>query len=836
MPRWLRKSQTRGRFVDEPWMHTATTSVGRSESVPKAYESSVDDGEDEDSAKDSVLDAEAVERFKEAVLQSAASGSSNQIWDLKDIDEASIDAIQQMRMLANTLDGCGINVALHNLSTSLRVQFEGARLYRRFLMAPVEFDKIASADNGSQEKTLSLAESELDEFDAMVGGKGAVQAWRQDVPSVLAQLESSELQEAKSLFCWILANEERLYAGNWVAPYRDLVPRLLREGDADRIAAILASIEPESAARAMVGDYTRIPDTCLAGLMERMDAAQAAVILARMSQGIDRPVRVVPILAKMQKSLAQKTMAQMSERQLRVSLDAAFDRHDVLLCVRAMSADCIWSLIEDPAQAKSEQSATFCAAILVLADKDVCDSILKRMPDAMRLRLQAYRNSRGFGLESNEGLALGELQYEQSLAMDPLSAFVSGVGSRSVRTSSVGSEITILESLDSPMGRKNVRIDLLEIDPRSVTFATYMASEPRPDYAAFQKLFEPFADGTAPDEGTFRKAGMFRLAEAVDSQKAVAGINGGFFFDYGHYLYGRELGLDLSAAPGLCFGDPVGWFVVDGEEHGPPIFNRGALWVEQNGTVHVSRIRMHGAEIAGHGIAWSADNRVCGAGEIGFYTSIFGFETPKHPEHVDVVVVNASVVAINPKGQSTVPFTGFVLTLPKEHPALAALRVGSPAKTLHPASDKNVQTALASGPLLVRDGEIDVRFRAEEFGSQDSSVMSFFLPRLFESYEAARSFLGLRADGTLVLGTVSGRSFGSGLDDGSSGMTFGELALLAQDLGLVDAMGLDGGGSSSLVIQEGDESRILNIPTGGADVPRGAERFISTALLLKPRG
>ncbi|MEL6546004.1 MAG: phosphodiester glycosidase family protein, partial [Myxococcota bacterium] len=89
--------------------------------------------------------------------------------------------------------------------------------------------------------------------------------------------------------------------------------------------------------------------------------------------------------------------------------------------------------------------------------------------------------------------------------------------------------------------------------------------------------------------------------------------------------------------------------------------------------------------------------------------------------------------------------------------------------------------------------------------------------------------------GRTVLGTVSGRAFGSGAHSYSAGMTFGELAQLACDLGLDSAMGLDGGGSSSLVLRSGEDVTVLNVPTGGADVPRGAERFISTALLVKSR-
>lgn len=84
----------------------------------------------------------------------------------------------------------------------------------------------------------------------------------------------------------------------------------------------------------------------------------------------------------------------------------------------------------------------------------------------------------------------------------------------------------------------------------------------------------------------------------------------------------------------------------------------------------------------------------------------------------------------------------------------------------------------------------------------------------------------------MILGTVSGRAFGCGPNEHSCGMTFGEMALLAKDLGFINAMGLDGGGSSSLDILGKEKIKTLNIPTGGADVPRGSERFISTGMFV----
>jgi hypothetical protein len=49
-------------------------------------------------------------------------------------------------------------------------------------------------------------------------------------------------------------------------------------------------------------------------------------------------------------------------------------------------------------------------------------------------------------------------------------------------------------------------------------------------------------------------------------------------------------------------------------------------------------------------------------------------------------------------------------------------------------------------------------------------------------------------------------------------------------------MALDGGGSSTLVVEGEAGPSVVNVPTGGADVPPGAERFIATYLLAVPGG
>lgn len=419
---------------------------------------------------------------------------------------------------------------------------------------------------------------------------------------------------------------------------------------------------------------------------------------------------------------------------------------------------------------------------------------------------------------------------------DAVERYASGRGVRRTRMWKAGRHVEIEEMLDGPFGPKRVRIDLLEVDLSEVRIEAYTAENERPRYEEFEALFAPFAETGRPSEAAFRRAGLFRLGEVAERRGAIAGINGGFYFDYGHYTNGKTLGLDFSISAGLRFGDPIGYFVAHGREVSAPIFNRSTLLVTDRG-VFIRRVKLVGLRSNAATLRWSATNvRDADAGIV-MFSSLWGTTSPSEPERVHLVVAAGTIANIVEGGGAPIPFTGVVVSLPRDAPELAEFRVGCSVESVTdvPPELGRIEHAVACGPALLRDGRVALDFDGEEFGRKDSPVISFFLPRLADSYEAARSFVGTRADGTLVLGTISGRAFGAGDHDSSAGMTFGEMAVLAEDLGLVDAMGLDGGGSSSLDVRGENGIEVLNIPTGGSDVPRGSERFIANALLVLPR-
>jgi large repetitive protein len=107
-------------------------------------------------------------------------------------------------------------------------------------------------------------------------------------------------------------------------------------------------------------------------------------------------------------------------------------------------------------------------------------------------------------------------------------------------------------------------------------------------------------------------------------------------------------------------------------------------------------------------------------------------------------------------------------------------------------------------PLLLRDG-------AAAYGVPE-------VRPAFGEQRHPRTAVGIRPDGTVLLVVVDGRR-----PEYSDGMTLAELADLMRELGARDALNLDGGGSTTLVLG----GRVVNRPTDAA-----GERPVTNALLV----
>ncbi|MEU5732256.1 MULTISPECIES: phosphodiester glycosidase family protein [Streptomyces] len=116
-------------------------------------------------------------------------------------------------------------------------------------------------------------------------------------------------------------------------------------------------------------------------------------------------------------------------------------------------------------------------------------------------------------------------------------------------------------------------------------------------------------------------------------------------------------------------------------------------------------------------------------------------------------------------------------------------------------SDDSIASA---APTLVKDGRIAVDAAAE--GTLDPENLSFGYA--WSNVRQPRTMAGLDAKGRLILATVDGRQPGV-----SEGFTLEEAARLMRSPGAVQALNLDGGGSTAMAVN-GKLANITSDATG----------------------
>ena len=329
-----------------------------------------------------------------------------------------------------------------------------------------------------------------------------------------------------------------------------------------------------------------------------------------------------------------------------------------------------------------------------------------------------------------------------------------------------------------------------------------------------------------------RIAGRERVSRMARRVGAVAGVNGTYF---------------------TASGDPVGALAIDGEVLSEPIDGRSALIVPASPSPpFVARLRFHG-KVTANGRSREIDGidrtrgliPACGgrggdvpttrpnavltctdSSELVLLTPRYGARPPREGG-VEAIVRDGRVTRVRPPGTERVPRDGLLLTgtgdaagflrdaaLPRSHIDID-LELTAARK---PLDLESTTVILGPGPRLLRAGRSVVRAVAGPEGFRPPQAPGFF--RTFVAGRNPRTLAGVRADGTLLLVTVDGRRAGW-----SVGMTLPEAARLMQRLGAREAINLDGGGSSTMVIR----GEVVNRPSD-----RVGERPVSNGLFVLP--
>jgi hypothetical protein len=341
-------------------------------------------------------------------------------------------------------------------------------------------------------------------------------------------------------------------------------------------------------------------------------------------------------------------------------------------------------------------------------------------------------------------------------------------------------------------------------------------------------------DAVAGRERTSAAAARWCAPEGRGERRAVAAVNGDLF--------------DL--ATGASEGSQVvGGVVLKGVARTDSPFDtfdntHSQLAVASDGTARIGRWSFAGTLVAGDTrLPLDGVNAPRAQGrEAALFTPAAGARTPSDSTRRDVVELPYEVRNL-PRGatwrdwpragdtlrlrRSGTATTGGDTPIPERGVVLAA-REGTPAAALlAPGGPRELEAVLAFAPdpgaaplptplhtllggwgRLVAGGEV-VAARA------DSLEGTF--PR-FSAARHPRTAVGLTRGGdTLLLVVVDGRSARS------VGMTFAELGTAMRSLGAWDAVNLDGGGSSAMVVHD----TVVNVPSDSA-----GERTVGNLLLV----
>lgn len=261
------------------------------------------------------------------------------------------------------------------------------------------------------------------------------------------------------------------------------------------------------------------------------------------------------------------------------------------------------------------------------------------------------------------------------------------------------------------------------------------------------------------------------LEKMARKVEAIAAINGTYFEAYG--------------------GTPVPWGTIIKDKKVLHVGNTGSVvGITENNRLIIDNLTI---SLKGYingdyrAIPWRINHPSEEGNAITIFTPEYGGQVELEPGAKAVIVRNGIVTSIV-ESSFICPDDGVVISYNKDTSYLVDERykIGDrfeyehEFKTNHtsPEDWKQVVNALGAGPSLIINGKI----------TADGEKEGFWEPKI-NTNRAARTFIGSTAEGEIIIGTIASA-------------TLKEAAYICQDLNLVNAMCLDGGGSLALYYKD----------------------------------
>lgn len=255
-------------------------------------------------------------------------------------------------------------------------------------------------------------------------------------------------------------------------------------------------------------------------------------------------------------------------------------------------------------------------------------------------------------------------------------------------------------------------------------------------------------------------------------------------------------------------GDAIGMVKIDGDMAGTTYYRRTALGIGTDGKPFIGQLTYTGRVTLGDvTLPVSGVDAERGADNLTIFNHWYGSRTRTNDFGREYTVVNGKVTAIN-TGNSVIPKNGCVVSVHgTAAEALADVQVGDRAVISQElgALWNQAVSIMGAGPRLVQDGRVNVTAGNEQFPSD------------IRYGRAPRSAVAILKNGNYLFGVVDGRQ------ESSKGLTLTDWAALLVKMGAKDAMNLDGGGSSALVVG----GLLQNSPSDGHERPVGSALIIT---------
>ena len=263
-------------------------------------------------------------------------------------------------------------------------------------------------------------------------------------------------------------------------------------------------------------------------------------------------------------------------------------------------------------------------------------------------------------------------------------------------------------------------------------------------------------------------------------------------------------------------GSIIGALEINDTIVGTGEYTRSAIGINADGSIIFGKVGYYGvATINGNSYVIGGVDCDRPKDSIVLYNSHFGASTNTNQYGVELIVRNGIVTEISRgRGNNLIPYDGYIISAQGNAQQLFVdVAIGDSVDLQQGliSDNGNFNDAvhiISVGPRLVADGKVYVTADEEYFPSD------------IRVGRAPRSAFGVTKYGDYIFAVVDGRQAHS------HGCTLQEWAsILINQFGAVDAINLDGGGSSELIVDD----TIVNLPSDGR------ERAVGNALMIVDR-